>query len=86
MSAKPESFALIAGYTDDVGTRDHNEGLSRRRAEMVSKYLKDSHGIADSRMELFWYGPNNPMVPNDSPENQAKNRRVEVRVGLRDKA
>jgi OOP family OmpA-OmpF porin len=86
MNGKPESYAVIAGYTDDVGTRDHNEGLSRRRAEMVAKYLKDAHGISDSRMVLFWYGPNNPLVPNDSPESQAKNRRVEIRVGLRDKA
>lgn len=86
MKEKPNSYALIAGYTDDVGTRDHNEGLSRRRAEMVARYLKEAHGIDDSRMVLFWYGPNNPLVANDSPENQAKNRRVEVRVGLRDQA
>ena len=86
MKEKPNSYALIAGYTDDVGTRDHNEGLSRRRAEMVARYLKEAHGVDDSRMVLFWYGPNNPLVANDSPENQAKNRRVEVRVGLREKA
>jgi len=83
MSAKPEAFAVIAGYTDDVGSRDHNEGLSRRRAEMVGRYLKEAHGIADDRITLFWYGPNNPLVANDSAENQAKNRRVEIRVGLR---
>jgi outer membrane protein OmpA-like peptidoglycan-associated protein len=49
---------------------------------MVASYLKEKHGIDDSRMVLFWYGPNNPIVPNDSPANQAKNRRVEVNVGL----
>jgi OOP family OmpA-OmpF porin len=82
MKDKPKSYAVIAGYTDNVGTRDHNEGLSRSRAEMVASYLKEKHGIDDSRMVLFWYGPNNPIVPNDSPANQAKNRRVEVNVGL----
>ena len=46
------------------------------------RYLKEKHGIDDSRMVLFWYGPNNPIVANDTPENQAKNRRVEVNVGL----
>jgi OOP family OmpA-OmpF porin len=81
MKGKPKSYAVIAGYTDNVGSRDHNEGLSRRRAEMVARYLKE-HGIDDSRMVLFWYGPNNPIVANDSPENQAKNRRVELAVGL----
>jgi OOP family OmpA-OmpF porin len=82
MKDKPKSYAVIAGYTDDVGTRDHNEGLSRGRAEMVGRYLKEKHAIDDSRMVLFWYGPKNPLVPNDTPENQAKNRRVEVNVGL----
>jgi OmpA-OmpF porin, OOP family len=83
MKDKPKSYAVVAGYTDNVGGRDHNEGLSRRRAEMVGSYLKE-HGIDDSRMVLFWYGPNNPIVPNDSPANQAKNRRVELAVGLGD--
>jgi OOP family OmpA-OmpF porin len=32
MKDKPKSYAKIAGYTDDVGSRDHNEGLSRARA------------------------------------------------------
>jgi OOP family OmpA-OmpF porin len=86
MKDRTDAYALIAGYTDDVGTRDHNEGLSRQRAEMVARYLKETYGIDDSRMVLFWYGPNNPLVANDSPENQAKNRRVEVRVGLRESA
>jgi len=81
MKDKPKSYALIAGYTDNVGTRDHNEGLSRRRAEMVGSYLKE-RGVDDSRMVLFWYGPNNPIASNDSAENQAKNRRVELAVGL----
>lgn len=82
MKDKPNSYAKIAGYTDDVGSRDHNEGLSRARAQMVRRYLKEKHGIDDSRMALFWYGPKNPIVPNTSPANQAKNRRVEVNVGL----
>jgi OOP family OmpA-OmpF porin len=81
MKLRPNSYALIAGYTDDVGSRDRNEGLSRGRAKMVSKYLVD-RGIDDSRQVLFWYGPTNPKFPNDSPENQAKNRRVELAVGL----
>ena len=30
MKDKPKSYAVIAGYTDNVGSRNHNEGLSRR--------------------------------------------------------
>ena len=81
MKDKPKSYAVVAGYTDNEGSRNHNEGLSRSRAEMVASYLK-AHGIDDSRMVLFWYGPNNPLVANDTDENKAKNRRVELAVGL----
>jgi OOP family OmpA-OmpF porin len=81
MKGKPKSYAVIAGYTDDVGTRDYNEGLSKKRAEMVGDYMKGK-GIDSSRIVLFWYGLTNPIVPNDSPENRAKNRRVEINVGL----
>ena len=81
MKDKPKSYAVVAGYTDNVGSRDHNEGLSRERAQMVARCLKDQ-GIDDSRMVLFWYGPNNPVVANDTAENKAKNRRVELAVGL----
>ena len=81
MKGNPKSYAVIAGYTDNTGTRDHNEGLSRNRAEMVASYLKAKHGVDDSRMVLFWYGPENPIVSNDTPENMAKNRRVEIDVG-----
>ena len=42
MKDKPKSYAVIAGYTDNVGSRDHNEGLSRGRAEMVARYLKEA--------------------------------------------
>ncbi len=82
MKTKPASYAVIAGYTDNVGTRDYNERLSRDRAQMVGGYLKEKHAIDDSRMVLFWYGPKNPIAPNDTKENQAKNRRVEMNVGL----
>jgi outer membrane protein OmpA-like peptidoglycan-associated protein len=82
MKGHPKSYAVIAGYTDDIGTKDYNEGLSRGRAEMVGRYLKEKHGIADSRMVLVWYGHTNPIVANDTPENRAKNRRVEINVGL----
>jgi len=80
LKKNPKAYAVIAGYTDNTGSRDHNEGLSRSRAEMVASYLK-TKGIDDSNMVLFWYGPDNPIVANDTPDNKAKNRRVEINVG-----
>ena len=82
MTDNPESFAVIAGYTDSTGPKEFNVYLSRQRAEIVASYLTEAHGIDGGRMVLQWYGPNNPLVSNDTREGRAKNRRVEVAVGL----
>jgi OOP family OmpA-OmpF porin len=81
MADNPESYAYIAGYTDNVGPEDYNEGLSRRRTETVASYLSDTHGIDEFRLVLQWFGSDNPLVANDTSANRAKNRRVEVAVG-----
>jgi OOP family OmpA-OmpF porin len=81
MKAKPGSYAVVAGYTDNVGPEDYNEGLSRRRTEMVATYLTETHGIAEDRIVLQWYGSDNPIATNDTAEGRAQNRRVEVAIG-----
>jgi len=82
MVDKPDSYAVIAGYTDNTGPEDRNEALSRERAEMVADYMTEAHGIDESRMVLHWYGSDNPMASNDTPEGRATNRRVEMAIGL----
>ena len=81
MGTHQDIHLVAAGYTDDVGSRNYNEGLSRKRAEMVGNYLTGK-GVDPSRIVLLWHGLTNPIVPNDSPENRAKNRRVEVKLSL----
>src|SRR5207342_594304 len=81
MTTHKDVHLVAAGYTDDVGNRNYNEGLSKRRAHMVGDYLK-AKGVPESRVVLLWYGLTNPLVPNDSPENRAKNRRVEIKLSL----
>lgn len=81
MTENKDVKLVAAGYTDDVGDRNYNEGLSKRRAEMVGDYLVGK-GVESSRIVLLWHGLTNPIVPNDSEENRAKNRRVEVKLSL----
>jgi OOP family OmpA-OmpF porin len=81
MNEKPESYAIIAGYTDSTGEEDYNEGLSRRRTEIVASFMTENHNIGADRLVLQWYGSDNPMVSNDTGEGRAQNRRVEVAVG-----
>lgn len=76
-----EMTVNIKGYTDDSpipeGARfKNNWELSALRAVNVLRWLVD-HGIDPLRITATGMGDLNPRFPNDSPENRAKNRRVE---------
>ncbi len=66
----------IEGHTDDTGNATINQKLSLERAESIRKQLI-AKGIDKKRLEIRGYGSSNPVVPNDSEKNRAKNRRVE---------
>ena len=55
----------ISGHTDDVGSRDDNMDLSRRRAESVKQYLVDK-GVADNRISTRGAGPDEPIADETS--------------------
>ncbi len=65
----------IAGYTDSDGNDDANMKLSQARVETVKRALI-RQGIDPFRMQAKGYGELDPVAPNDTPENKAKNRRV----------
>jgi outer membrane protein OmpA-like peptidoglycan-associated protein len=75
---------LIEGHTDSdpISTKKFksNYELSVARAEAVKTYLRQVHGIADSRMTITGYGDTKPLRPNDTKENKYNNRRAEVMV------
>lgn len=70
----------VSAHTDDVGAADYNQRLSERRGEAVLRYLVDVEGVSPERMTAKGYGKQRPLVPNDSEENRAINRRVEFTV------
>ncbi len=69
----------ITGYTDDLASEDYNLNLSRGRAQAVSGYLTEK-GVDENMLIVTGKGESDPMVPNTSPENRSKNRRVEFKV------
>ncbi|HVD99609.1 MAG TPA: OmpA family protein [Cytophagaceae bacterium] len=75
----PEVKIEIGGHTDNVGKAANNLTLSNNRAAAVAKYL-ESKGIADERISSKGYGQTKPVVPNTTPANKAKNRRVEFTI------
>ncbi len=69
----------IRGHTDDIGSASANQRLSEARARAVRTWLID-RGIDPDRVTYAGYGESEPRVPNTSPENRAKNRRIEFRI------
>lgn len=75
---------IIAGHTDDIPieTRQFrsNWDLSAKRAATVVHFFIQRGDIDPERMEIRAHSDNQPLVPNDSWENRAINRRVEISV------
>lgn len=76
LKAQPSIKVEVQGHTDNVGSAEYNMKLSQARAESVKRYLVDK-GVAPERLMVKGYGQTKPIVPNDTPGNRAKNRRVE---------
>ncbi len=57
-----------------------NWELSTARAISVVRYLQEVAGVDPVRLSAAGYGPYRPAVPNDSAENRARNRRIEMKL------
>lgn len=77
LQANPSLHITIEGHTDNTGDAAQNKILSEKRAQAVVKQL-EQQGIAKNRLEARGFGSEKPLVANDSEENKAKNRRVEL--------
>ena len=78
---------LVSGYTDDgpVGSNLEQQGitsnqqLSQKRADAVMQFLI-SQGVKPNMVTAQGFGEADPVAPNDTPQGQAQNRRVELSV------
>ncbi|GBU24354.1 flagellar motor protein MotB [Fibrobacteria bacterium R8-3-H12] len=74
----------VEGHTDDVPIHSNryrsNWELSSARSLSVVQLLSGQTGIHPQNMSAVGYGEYRPMVPNSSPENRAKNRRIQIFV------
>jgi len=75
---------VIEGHTDNVPIKteefDSNWELSATRAFSVVRYLIQNEGLPAVRLAGLGYGEYRPLVPNDTEENRARNRRIEVNI------
>ncbi len=79
MKKKSEWRLALEGHTDSDGSDEANMDLSRRRTLSVKKFLSD-RGVEGERILTTWFGETRPLVPNDTPANKQKNRRVEMEI------
>jgi outer membrane protein OmpA-like peptidoglycan-associated protein len=75
----PETDVSIYGHTDNTGTREVNEKLSKSRAVAVANYL-NSNGIIPDRITTQGKAFDEPVADNSTADGRAKNRRVEIYI------
>jgi outer membrane protein OmpA-like peptidoglycan-associated protein len=73
----------IEGHTDNSGSKTGNQTLSEARANAVVTWLTGK-GVAAGRLQAVGCADKDPLVPNTTPENRAKNRRTEFDVAEMD--
>ncbi len=79
---KTSYMVNVVGYTDDVPINTEkfpsNWELSAIRASKVARFLIEEMGIQGRRFVISGHSHYQPVFPNDSAENRAANRRVEL--------
>jgi chemotaxis protein MotB len=77
-------YIAIDGHTDNVPISnarfDSNWGLSAMRAAVVADTLLENDELQPWRLIVRGHADTRPLVPNDTPEQRARNRRVELTI------
>ncbi|MBK1882764.1 OmpA family protein [Luteolibacter pohnpeiensis] len=76
----PDLYCWIEGYTDLVGSDSYNLELSKKRADAVKNYLVKSLRMKGDRIITRGFGKASPLVTGGDVDQQAPNRRVEIRM------
>ncbi len=72
----------IVGHTDNTGSDAINNPLSLDRANSTRNYLT-SRGVSGARIQVEGRGSYAPIASNNTSDGRARNRRVEIFVGER---
>ena len=97
LDAVTEMLDGVADSIDEVVVQGHtararsggnrvevDRTLSSQRAANVVIYIQEHGNLNPARLVSEGFGEWRPIAPNDSPENMAKNRRVEMIISGRD--
>jgi outer membrane protein OmpA-like peptidoglycan-associated protein len=84
MQRRSRKVVRVEGYTDSVGTPEHNRLLSEERARSVEAWLIRNAGYTPTMFHTEALGASHPVAPNthpdgsDDPQGRQRNRRVEI--------
>ena len=81
----PDIRIEIVGHTDNEGTPEYNDQLSKERAEAVKSYLVEG-GVDESRITTRGAGQREPIASNKTEEGRAQNRRTEFKIIKKNRA
>lgn len=73
----PGARVLLAGHTDERGSREYNVALGERRAKTVSNLLRLA-GVNKSQIRVVSYGKERPVYFGHDEASHKQNRRVEL--------
>ena len=74
----PRASIMLSGHADSTGTKEYNNTLSLKRSIAVKEYLVKNSNISPERITVRAYGESMPIASNDTREERAMNRRVEI--------
>lgn len=73
----PGAHVLLAGHTDERGSREYNIALGERRANTVASLLRMS-GVSRQQIRVVSYGKERPVYSGHDDAAHRQNRRVEM--------
>jgi peptidoglycan-associated lipoprotein len=77
LKSHPNARILLAGHTDERGSREYNVALGERRANAVAAIIRMS-GVERHQVRVVSYGKERPINLGHDEESHAQNRRVEL--------
>ena len=77
LSSNPNAGVVIAGHTDERGSREYNIALGERRAQAARDYLA-AQGVAVNNIRVISYGEERPAAAGTNEDAYAQNRRAEL--------
>ena len=78
LAAHPGARIMIAGHTDERGSREYNIALGEKRAKAVAEIMRMTPGVQRHQIRVVSYGKEQPVALGHDESSRMQNRRAEV--------